>query len=234
MITAAVSAGAVSASSRWSRPASAASIGGVLVGRQRIGERAHVHAARAAARARRGTPSSTSSSPSPCACGRGTTRWNTIVFGRSRDLLGELHRGFGDLGPGVGEEERVDRPRRDLGELGGERLEQVVGEHVDLGVDEALGLGGDGGRSPSGGQCPVELTAIPAAKSRYSTPSTVVTLHPRPDATCRSVTLNHTFDRCDMAASLRTPRSREVPASLRRRNVTSRDVDWWWDGLRRA
>ena len=57
--------------------------------------------------------------------------------------------------------------------------------------------------------CPVELTAMPAAKSRYSSPSTVVTRHPRPLATCRSVTLNHTFDRCDIALRLRLLRVSE-------------------------
>src|SRR5690606_16191418 len=55
-------------------------------------------------------------------------------------LLGELDGRFGDLGARVGEEERVDRAGRDLGQPGGERLEQVVGEDVDLGVDEALRL----------------------------------------------------------------------------------------------
>ena len=49
-----------------------------------------------------------------------------------------------------------------------------------------------------GWACPVELTAMPAAKSRYSSPLTVVTRHPLPCVTCRSVTLNHTFDKCDM------------------------------------
>ena len=68
---------------------------------------------------------------------------NTIDVRPLGDLLGELHRGLGDLGAGVGEEERVDRARRQLGELGGERLEQVVREHVDLGVDEPLRLLGD-------------------------------------------------------------------------------------------
>ena len=122
-------------------------------------------------------------------------------------LLGELHRGLGDLGAGVGEEERVDCAGRELGELGGERLEQVVGEHVDLGVDEPLGLLGDRGDDlrvavaggvdgDAGGEVEV-LVAIggrdPAAASA---------------ATCRSVTLNHTFDRCDacfMPGMLRLP-----------------------------
>jgi hypothetical protein len=48
-----------------------------------------------------------------------------------------------------------------------------------------------------GWQCPVEVTAIPAEKSRYSAPSTVVTYEPEPEATCRSVTENQTGARCD-------------------------------------
>ncbi len=42
---------------------------------------------------------------------------------------------------------------------------------------------------------PVELTAMPAAKSRYSAPSVVVTQQPLPLATCSGVTENHTLDR---------------------------------------
>ena len=45
---------------------------------------------------------------------------------------------------------------------------------------------------------PVELTAIPAAKSRYSSPLDGGDAAAPPLTTCRSVTLNHTFDRCDM------------------------------------
>src|SRR5215207_585229 len=46
-----------------------------------------------------------------------------------------------------------------------------------------------------GWACPVEVTAIPPLKSRYRSPDVVVTHDPSPDATSRSVTLNHTFDR---------------------------------------
>ena len=38
---------------------------------------------------------------------------------------------------------------------------------------------------------------MPAAKSRYSSPSVVVTQQPWPLATCSGVTENHTFDRCE-------------------------------------
>ena len=48
---------------------------------------------------------------------------------------------------------------------------------------------------------PVEFTAMPAAKSRYSSPSVVVTQQPCPLATCSAVTENQTFDRCDMSAA---------------------------------
>ena len=48
-------------------------------------------------------------------------------IGPTGHLLGQLHRGLGDLGARVGEEERVDRAGRELGEPIGERLEQVVG-----------------------------------------------------------------------------------------------------------
>src|SRR3954451_12688187 len=43
---------------------------------------------------------------------------------------------------------------------------------------------------------PVELTAMPAAKSRYSSPPVVVTQHPLPLATSNGVTENQTSDRC--------------------------------------
>ena len=65
---------------------------------------------------------------------------NTMVLRPLGDLLGQLDRRLGDLGAGVGEEERVDRRRRQLAELGGERLEQIVLVDVDLRVDEPLGL----------------------------------------------------------------------------------------------
>ena len=61
------------------------------------------------------------------------------------DLLGQLDRGLGDLGAGVGEEERVDRAGRQLGEPGRERLEQIVAVHVHLRVHEPLRLRGDRG-----------------------------------------------------------------------------------------
>src|SRR6476660_8687458 len=55
--------------------------------------------------------------------------------------------------------------------------------------------------------CPVELTAIPAAKSRYSSPSVVVTQQPLPLATCSGVTENHTLDRCDVMPAMLCERS---------------------------
>ena len=45
-----------------------------------------------------------------------------------------------------------------------------------------------------GWQCPVEVTAMPLVKSRYSSPSVVVITQPRPDATSRSVTRNQTSE----------------------------------------
>ena len=68
-----------------------------------------------------------------------------------------------------------------------------------------------------GWQWPVELTAMPAAKSRYSSPSTVVTRHPRPLATWRSVTLNQTPDRCVMGGNV-VPRDGRI--TRRRRSPT--------------
>ncbi len=52
-------------------------------------------------------------------------------------VLGHLDRDLEHLVAAVGEEERVDRRRRDLVELGRQRLEQIVGVHVLLGVDES-------------------------------------------------------------------------------------------------
>src|ERR1700704_4954656 len=46
-----------------------------------------------------------------------------------------------------------------------------------------------------GWQWPVDTTAMPAVKSRYSLPSAVVIHEPEPDTTFRSVTLNHTSER---------------------------------------
>ncbi len=58
-------------------------------------------------------------------------------------LLGELDRRLGDLGAGVGVEERVDAVRGEFGETRRERLHQVVRVHVGLRVDEPLRLFGD-------------------------------------------------------------------------------------------
>ena len=52
-------------------------------------------------------------------------------------VLGHLDGGLEHVIAAVGEEEGVDRRRRDLVELGRQRLEQVVGVHVLLGVDES-------------------------------------------------------------------------------------------------
>ena len=52
-----------------------------------------------------------------------------------------------------------------------------------------------------GWQCPVLVTAMPLVKSRYSVPSAVVTVHPDPDTTGRSVTWNHTSARCPPIAA---------------------------------
>src|SRR3954452_18628021 len=47
----------------------------------------------------------------------------------------------------------------------------------------------------AGWQWPVLVTAMPLVKSRYSVPSTVVTMQPEPDTTSRSVTWNQTSAR---------------------------------------
>ena len=52
-------------------------------------------------------------------------------------LLGQLDRRLGDLGAGVGEEERVDGAGYQFGQPRGQWLEQIVGEHVGLEVDAA-------------------------------------------------------------------------------------------------
>src|SRR6056297_2968080 len=52
-----------------------------------------------------------------------------------------------------------------------------------------------------GWQWPVEVTAMPPVKSRYSTPSVVRMVAPAPDSTCRSVTENQTSARWDTTAS---------------------------------
>ena len=61
-------------------------------------------------------------------------------IGAFRGLLGELDRRFGDLRSGVGEEELLDTRGGDLGQLRRQRLEQIVLIHVDLGMNELLGL----------------------------------------------------------------------------------------------
>ena len=77
-----------------------------------------------------------------------------------------------------------------------ERLEQVVVVAVHLGVDERASLLLRSRRRPSGGSGRSTRDRDAAAvKSRYSTPSVVVTQHPLPDATSRSVTENHTSER---------------------------------------
>src|SRR5690349_8604867 len=59
-------------------------------------------------------------------------------------LLGQLDRGLSDLGARVSKEEGVDCTRRQLGQPGRQRLEQVVLVDVYLGVNEPLGLVSDG------------------------------------------------------------------------------------------
>ena len=145
MIIAAVSAGAVCAASRWSSPASAAVDLGVGVGGERIGERRDEDARRqrrvpgAVARLRRRHRHRQVRAPVEAAGEHDHVR-------PARHLLGELHRGFGDLRTRVRVEERVDARRRDLGQAVGERLEQVVVVAVHLGVDEPLRLLRDRGR----------------------------------------------------------------------------------------
>jgi len=51
-----------------------------------------------------------------------------------------------------------------------------------------------------GWQWPVDTTAMPAVKSRYCVPSTVVTQEPAPLATWSSVTENQTSARCEAMA----------------------------------
>ena len=83
---------------------------------------------------------------------------------------------------------------RDLGEAVGQRLEQVVAVHVDLGVDEPRRPAPGSPPRRAGWQWPVLVTAMPLEKSRYSVPSVVVTHEPRPVTTSRSVTWNHTSE----------------------------------------
>jgi hypothetical protein len=115
---------------------------GVDVGRERVGERGDEHAGGQRAVA----------GPVPGLRRRHRHREVGATVERpgehddvraARRLLGQLDRGLGDLGPGVGEEERVDRPGRDVGEARRQRLEQVVGVDVRLQVDAARGLLGD-------------------------------------------------------------------------------------------
>ncbi len=51
-------------------------------------------------------------------------------------VLGHLDGHLEHLVARIGEEERVDRVRSDLGQAGGQRFEQVVGVHVLLGMHE--------------------------------------------------------------------------------------------------
>ncbi len=60
-------------------------------------------------------------------------------------LLGELHRGLGDLGARVGEEERVDAGGRQLRQPRRQRFEQIVAIAVHLRMDEPRCLALDGG-----------------------------------------------------------------------------------------
>ena len=138
----------------------------------------------------------------------------------TRRLLGELDRGLGDLGAGVGVEERVDAGRGEFGETGRERLHQVVRVHVGLGVDEPLRLLGDrlghvrvgvaGGRDRDPA---AEVEVALAARGR----------DPRslPDATSRSVTLNHTFDRL-FAFIAPSSHARRIPRSRRSARAAAR------------
>ena len=117
---------------------------GVLVGGERVGERGHEDTGRqrrvagAVARLRRCHGHGQVGAAVEAAAEHDDVR-------PASGLLGQLHGRLGDLGPGVGVEERVDRPRRQRGQAGGERLEQIVVVDVHLGVQEPLGLGLDGG-----------------------------------------------------------------------------------------
>ena len=116
---------------------------------------------------------------------------------------------------GVGEEEGVDRSRRQLGQLGRQRLKQVVLVDINLGVNEPLGLSGDGRNDPWVGVTGGVDGNARQAKSRYSSPSVVVTQQPHPLATCRGVTENHTLERCDVCL---------IPGMLRLRSARGRDA----------
>ena len=141
---------------------------GLLIRRMRIGERSDVHARRKGAVAG-------AVDRSRCrhrhremgAAVEGTVEHDDAVA--AGGVLGHLHRHLEDLIAGVREEERVDRRRSDLFELRRQWLEQVVGVHVLLGVDETSGLVGDrlhhlgvrvagGGRSDAGGEVEVLVT----------------------------------------------------------------------------
>ena len=136
MIIAAVSAGAVVVASRWSTPRRRTNHLGVFVVGQRVRKRGDVDARRQ----------------------RGVARSIDRLRRRHRHrqvrppverpgedddvrpaghLLGQLDRRLGDLGAGVGEEERVDGAGYQFGQPGGQWLEQIVGEHVGLEVDTA-------------------------------------------------------------------------------------------------
>ena len=112
------------------------------------------------------------------------------------DLLGELDRGLCDLGAGVGKEKSVDRSRRQFGQLGRQRLEQIVLVDVDLGVNEPFGLSRDGRGDlrvgvtggvdgNAGGKVEV-LFAIGRGDPTAMSP-----------ATLSGVTENQTLERCD-------------------------------------
>ena len=144
MMTAAVSAGAVCARSRWSKPARARSIS------------ASVSSARGSGNGATKMPAGQRRVPGAIAGLRRRHRHRqmraTVEAAGEHDdvrtsgrLLRELHRSFGDLGTRVRVEERVDAGRCDLGEAIGERLEQIVAVAVDLRVHEPLGLGRDRG-----------------------------------------------------------------------------------------
>ena len=68
---------------------------------------------------------------------------NTITFGRPVTCLASLTAASVISAPELAKKNVSMAPGAQLGEPGGERLEQVVGVDVRLGVDEARGLLGD-------------------------------------------------------------------------------------------
>ena len=196
MIIAAVSAGAVVVASRWSTPRSARSTSASSSSASRSGNGATW------------MPDGSGAWPGPVDGLRRRHRHRQVRPPMERPgehddvrpaghLLGQLDRRLGDLGAGVGEEERVDAPGTSSASRAANGSSRSwVNTLAWRWMPRAACR-----RSPrrrAGWLWPVELTAMPAAKSRYSTPSTVVTRQPCPLATCRSVTLNHTLDKCDM------------------------------------